>query len=121
MSSGRVGLAQRPAQVLDLGVAAHKDLDRGAANCLCPPTLSVGPAPRPAKCVSRVDLCQICDRLKPIPDHFRAFQRTRPSGASCSTSNSYAHLHGPGDRTENPGVGGSIPSLPTMIFPSDVD
>src|ERR1700730_2542886 len=44
-----------------------------------------------------------------------------PSGASCSTSNSYAHLHDLGDRTENPGVGGSIPSLPTMIFPSDFD
>src|SRR6266705_2735277 len=85
MSSGRVGLAQRPAQVLDLGVAADKDLDRGAA-----------------KCMSRVDLCQICDRLRLIPDHFRAFQRTTPSGGSCSTSNSYAHLHGPGDRTENP-------------------
>src|SRR5262249_36734392 len=24
-------------------------------------------------------------------------------------------------RTENPGVGGSIPSLPTMFFPRDVD
>src|SRR5882724_9009496 len=25
-------------------------------------------------------------------------------------------LHGPGDRTENPGVGGAIPSLPTISF-----
>ena len=45
---------------------------------------------------------QICDRLRPIPDHSSELQRTTPSGTSRSTSNSYAHLHGLGDRTENP-------------------
>src|ERR1700730_4319253 len=68
-----------------------------------------------------IGLCQNCDRLRFIPDHSSTLQRTRPSGGSCSTSSSYAHLHRPGDRSENPGVGGSIPSLPTMIFPSDFD
>jgi hypothetical protein len=61
-------------------------------------------------------LCPNCAQLQRIWDHSSTLQRTRPSGACCSTSNSYAHLHGPGNRTENPGVGGSIPSLPTIFF-----
>ena len=47
-------------------------------------------------------LCPNCAQLRPIPDHSSALQRTRPSSASCSTSNSYAHLHVPVNRTENP-------------------
>src|ERR1700730_11612163 len=66
-----------------------------------------------------IGLCQDCDRPRFIPDHSSTLQRTTPSGASCSTSSSYAPLHGPGARTENPGVGGSIPSLPTMNLSSD--
>ena len=61
-------------------------------------------------------LCPSCAQLRRIPDHSSTLQRTTPSEASCSTSNSYAHLHDLGNRTENPGVGGSIPSLPTMFF-----
>ena len=66
-------------------------------------------------------LCPSCAQLQRIPDHFSTLERTRPSEASCSTSNSYAHLRRPGNRTENPGVGGSIPSLPTMFFRRDFD
>src|SRR6266478_4657845 len=40
---------------------------------------------------------------------------------SLSTASTYAHFHVLGLRTENPGVGGSIPSLPTMFFPPDFD
>ena len=56
----------------------------------------------------------MCAQLRLTQAHCGPLERTMPSGASCSTSNSYAHLHGPGDRTENPGVGDSIPSLPTI-------
>ena len=56
-----------------------------------------------------------------VPDHSGVLRGTMTSGASCSTSNSYAHLHDPGTRTENPGVGGSIPSLPTMFCLPDFD
>src|SRR5437879_12934418 len=61
-------------------------------------------------------LCQICDRLRGIPDHSGSLQRMRPSQGSLATANSYAHLHGLWSRTENPGVGGSIPSQPTIVF-----
>jgi len=37
-------------------------------------------------------LCQICDRLRLIPDHSSTFQRTRPSGACLATASTYAHL-----------------------------
>jgi hypothetical protein len=47
-------------------------------------------------------LCPNCAQLRRIPDHSSTLQRTRPSGASCSTSNSYAHLHDLGNGTENP-------------------
>jgi hypothetical protein len=50
----------------------------------------------------RRELCPNCAQLRRIPDHSSTLQRTMPLGASCSTSNSYAHLHGPGNRTENP-------------------
>src|SRR5437660_11703056 len=60
-------------------------------------------------------LCQICDRLRGIPDHSGSLQRMRPSQGSLATANSYAHLHEPWSRTENPGVGGSIPSQPTSF------
>ena len=33
-----------------------------------------------------------------------------------ATSNIYAHLQRPRPRSENPGVGGSIPSQPTIVF-----
>jgi Cytochrome P450 len=58
--------------------------------------------------------------LRRIPDHSCALQRTMPSSRSLSTTSSYAHLHALWNRTENPGVGGSIPSLPTtsQIIPS---
>src|SRR6266851_6631528 len=61
-------------------------------------------------------LCQICDRLRGIPGHSGSLQRMRPSQGSLATANSYAHLHGLWSRTENPGVGGSIPSQPTIRF-----
>ena len=59
-------------------------------------------------------MCPSCAQRRRIPDHSSALQRTTPSCQSVSTSNSYAHLHDLGNRTENPGVGGSIPSLPTI-------
>src|SRR6266446_3197650 len=47
-------------------------------------------------------LCQICDRLRGIPDHSGSLQRMGPSQGSLATANSYAHLHGLWSRTENP-------------------
>ena len=41
---------------------------------------------------------------------------TSSSAFSLSTVSSYAHLHEPWPRSENPGVGGSIPSQPTIHF-----
>ena len=61
-------------------------------------------------------MCQICDRLRRIPDHSGSLQRKRPSEGSPSTASSYAYLHGLRPRTQNPGVGGSIPSQPTLVF-----
>src|SRR5712671_1989125 len=46
----------------------------------------------------------------------RALQRTTPSGPGLATAKTYAHLHVRGPRSENPGVGGSIPSQPTIVF-----
>ena len=53
--------------------------------------------------------------------HCSAFQRTPAHDASdpsLSTASSYAHLHEHGPRSENPGVGGSIPSQPTVLLSS---
>ena len=61
-------------------------------------------------------LCQICDRLGLIPDHSRIFRRMRPLGAGLATASTYAYLRRPRPRSENPGVGGSIPSQPTIVF-----
>jgi hypothetical protein len=49
-------------------------------------------------------LCPNCAQLRRIPDHSSTLERTRPSQPSCSTSNSYAHLHTLWNRTENPRV-----------------
>jgi len=38
------------------------------------------------------------------------------TGPLLSASNIYAHLQRPRPRSENPGVGGSIPSQPTIVF-----
>src|SRR6266853_4403734 len=61
-------------------------------------------------------LCQICDRLGLIPDHSRIFRRMRPLGAGLATASTDAYLRRPRPRSENPGVGGSIPSQPTIVF-----
>jgi hypothetical protein len=64
---------------------------------------------------ARPALCQICAQLQRTLAHSSALQRTTPSGTSLSTVSIYAHLHELWPRSENPGVGGSIPSQPTIL------
>ena len=57
-------------------------------------------------------------KLCPTRAHSSAFQRTPAHvavGASLSVASSYAYLREPRPRSENPGVGGSIPSQPTIL------
>jgi len=43
-------------------------------------------------------------------------KRTWPSAASLAVASSYAYLRAHEPRSENPGVGGSIPFQPTISF-----
>jgi hypothetical protein len=61
-------------------------------------------------------LCPNCAQLQCTLVHSSALQRTTPWAACLSTTNSYAYLHAHGPRSENPGVGGSIPSQATIVF-----
>ena len=57
--------------------------------------------------------CPNCAQDEPIPDHSSTLWRTMTeSVCDCMISTS-AHFHVFWSRPENPGVGGSIPSLPT--------
>ena len=92
----------------------HKPQDRGGPQLNNPAVAP--PASGSGDRVETRSLCQICDRLGIIPDHSGSLQRKRPSEGSPSTASSYAYLHGLRPRSENPGVGGSIPSQPTIHF-----
>jgi hypothetical protein len=77
-------------------------------------TLTIPPSGSGDSVKSR-GLCPICAQLRRIADHSSALQRTWSSAASLAVASSYAYLRRPRPRTENPGVGGSIPSQPTSF------
>ena len=60
-----------------------------------------------------------CVPVESRQGHSRAFESTRgrkTEANSFRTASTSASLATPRDRSENPGVGGSIPSLPTRVF-----
>ena len=83
----------------------------------------LGPSPWPilnqpargfcAKESSVPKLCLTQAHFYRIPGHL---QRMWPPEASLSVASSYAYLRELRPRSENPGVGGSIPSQPTIRF-----
>jgi predicted RNA-binding Zn ribbon-like protein len=56
-------------------------------------------------------MCPKCARFEGIPDHSGALQRTMTESTLDCTARVSADFHDFEFRTENPGVGGSIPSL----------
>jgi len=60
-------------------------------------------------------LCPNCAQEERVPDHSSALRRTMTGSTDCTVRIS-AHFAVSWSRTENPGVGGSIPSLPTIFW-----
>src|SRR6266571_5061520 len=110
MSSHRKHLfcqtARRPVTGLDCWPGVGES--RGGARVICHRTdTRVSPAP---------SLCPKCVPVEGIQDYSRTLGlNDGVSIMGCCTS-TYASLAIPRTRSQNPGVGGSIPSLPT-IFP----
>ena len=62
------------------------------------------------------EVCPNCAHDERIPDHSGALQRTMKESLCDFAVRISAHFRDAGPRAENPGVGGSIPSLPTRVF-----
>jgi len=62
------------------------------------------------------EVCPKCARQERTPDHSEPLQRTMTESPPDCRARISGLFRVSCSRTENPGVGGSIPSLPTSFF-----